>query len=207
MPHLIAADLACLRGGRLVFDQMAFDLSDGDALVLTGANGSGKSSLIRILAGLSRPFAGSLTWNGTCVLVDPDPYRRQVAVLGHLDGVKAALTLQENILFWARMAGISAPLPLVTRALTALNLEALADRPGRFLSAGQRRRAGMARVIAMARPIWLLDEPTIGLDRSSVDIVCQLIADHRRQGGLVVVSTHLPLDVPHAATRDLVSAS
>ena len=158
-----ATGLAAFRGERLVFRDLDFTVAAGGALLLTGPNGSGKSTLLRLLAGLLRPAAGTLTWDGADALADLSAHARRVAYLGHQDAVKPALTAVENLRFAARLSGGAAG-----TALAAVGLQDLADLPTRMLSAGQRRRLALARLALSQSPLWLLDEPTIGLDTASV---------------------------------------
>jgi heme exporter protein A len=191
---LQAVGLAAFRGERLVFRDVDFALAAGEALLLTGRNGSGKSTLLRLLAGLLRPAAGSLLWDGQDALADPTVHARRVAYVGHQDAVKPALTATENLRFAARLTGGDP-----AAALAALGLEALADLPARMLSAGQRRRLALARLALSRAPLWLLDEPTLGLDADSVARFGGLLAAHRAGGGTLVAATHLPLPVAEAA--------
>jgi len=161
--------LACVRGERRVFQDLDFAVPPGGALVLTGANGSGKSSLLRLMAGLLHPTAGDLLWDGRPVAEDAEGHRARLHYLGHLDAVKPVLTLAENLAFWARLRVASGGGTLrIAAALAAFDLTALAEAPGRRLSAGQRRRLALARLIAAPAELWLLDEPTVGLDRASL---------------------------------------
>ena len=178
---LAVAGVAAFRGERLVLRDVAFQVPPGGAMLLLGANGSGKSTLLRVLAGLKRPDAGTIHWNGVDIADDPAP----TAYLGHLDAIKLSLTVTENL---------RAPGAALGPALAAMDLEALRDLPGRLLSAGQRRRLALAR-LALRPPggLWLLDEPTLGLDAASVDRLGVLLAAHRREGGAIVTATHLPL--------------
>ena len=153
--------LTCQRGGRLVFSDLDFTVGAGEALLLTGANGSGKSSLLRIMAGLLTPAEGVLRLEGTAVTEDPDNWRASLAFVGHHDPVKPVMTVRENLSFWARLAGSDR----LDDALDAFGLADLADTPGRFLSAGQRRRTNLARLLVSQSRIWLLDEPSTALDR------------------------------------------
>lgn len=203
---LAARRLTCLRGERVVFSDLDFTLAPGGALILLGPNGSGKSSLLRLLAGLSHPFSGALTWNGTDIALDPDAHRGRLRYAGHQDAVKPTLTALENLSVWAGLDGLPDPEDRAERALEALAMDHVADMPGRYLSAGQKKRVNLARLAlapAPAAPLWLLDEPATALDRDSVDRLAALITSHRRAGGLVVLSTHSDLDVPAAATLDL----
>lgn len=183
-----ATGLAAFRGERLVFRDLDLALVAGGALLLTGANGSGKSTLLRLLAGLLRPAAGVLSWDGEDALADLTLHARRVAYVGHLDAVKPGLTAAENLGFAARLSG-----GVVGEALAAVGLEELTDLPARMLSAGQRRRLALARLALTDAPLWLLDEPTLGLDTGSVERVGVLLARHREAGGMVVAATHLPL--------------
>jgi len=192
---LIAEGLAVFRGERLVFHDLGFIVPERGALVLAGPNGSGKSTLLRLLAGLVRPVAGRVLWHGQDALADLATHARRIAYVGHLDAVKPGLTVAENLLFAARVAGRP-----VTEALQALQLEQLTDLPARMLSAGQKRRLGLSRLILSAAPLWLLDEPTLGLDIASIDRFGALLAAHRAEGGMVVAATHVPLPLPEAET-------
>ena len=184
--------LACRRGERLVFAGLSFLVAPGGALVLTGPNGSGKSSLLRLMAGLTPPEAGRLAWDGAPVRDDPAAHRARLHFIGHHDAVKPVLTVAETLSFWAGMRGGGAVMP----ALERFGLAALAAWPCRLLSAGQRRRLALARLVASAAPLWLLDEPLTGLDSDAITDLAAAIAAHRAQGGLAVFSTHaaLPLD-------------
>jgi heme exporter protein A len=195
---LQAEGLAVLRGERLVFRDVAFSLEAGGALLLTGPNGSGKSTLLRLLAGLLRPTAGTLRWDGEDALADLPMHAHRVGYVGHLDAIKPGLTAAENLAFAARVGGGS-----VTEALAGMGLEQLADLPARMLSAGQRRRLALARLGLARVPLWLLDEPTLGLDGRSVDRFGGLMEAHRAAGGAVVAATHLPLPLGQTAELQL----
>lgn len=186
--------LACRRGERLVFSGLAFAVPPGGALLLTGPNGSGKSSLLRLMAGLSRPEAGSLFWDGMPVGEDPAAHRARLHFIGHQDAVKPALAVGETLRFWAGMHGGAA----VAVALAHFRLEKLAHWPCRHLSAGQRRRLALARLLASPAPLWLLDEPATGLDvEAQADLLAAILA-HRRNGGRVALSTHADLPIAEA---------
>ncbi len=193
-------DLACIRSERIVFEDLEFVVGPGDALVLTGPNGSGKSSLLRIMAGIARPAAGELVWRGRPVGDDPEAFFGDVHYLGHRDAVKAALTVRENLAFHAALRG---PTAGIDDALARVGLAALADMPARLLSAGQTRRLALARLFASPAALWLLDEPTIALDRGSVEAVMAAIAEHRAAGGTVVASTNVPLGIDGGASLDV----
>jgi len=195
---LTAVDLACLRGDRLVFAGLGFRVAPGGALLLVGPNGSGKSSLLRLLAGLARPFRGTLAWDGRPVAEDPDAHRARLAYVGHLDAVKPALTVQESMAFWAGLSGAPDPQAAAAAALERTGIGRLSETAGRLLSAGQKRRAALARLFVAPRPLWLLDEPTVALDRAAVAQLERAAAAHRADGGMVVASTHADFDLPGA---------
>lgn len=200
---LVAESLACRRGGRLVFSGLSFRLPPGGALVLTGPNGSGKSSLLRVLAGLLPPQAGQLAWQGQPVEGGGDAYRRAIAYVGHLDAVKPTLSAADNLAFWASLMGASAAGERVEAALAGFGLTDLAGLPGRYLSAGQRRRLSLARLLMSDARLWLLDEPTVALDTVSLGLLEVAIAGHRATGGLVVLATHAPPDLAAPDSLDL----
>lgn len=197
--------VACRRGERLVFAGLDLALEAGGAILLTGPNGSGKSSLLRLLAALLRPADGDMTWDGAAVWGDPEAYRAELRYVGHLDAVKPVLTAYETLAFWAAAYGSEAP--RIDRALAAFDLEALAETPGRMLSAGQKRRLTLARLVVSPGRLWLLDEPTVGLDSASVERLGAEIAAHRTDGGLVVLATHTAIDLPGAQNLDLGDAA
>ncbi len=194
-------DLLCVRGERRVFAELDFTVAAGGLLVLTGPNGSGKSSLLRVMAGLLRPARGALTWDGAPVADDPEAQAARLHYLGHLDAVKPVLTAAENLAFWAALHGRGAA--EVRRALDAFDLTALAEVPGRMLSAGQKRRVALARLLAAPAEVWLLDEPTVGLDTASLARLNTAIVEHRGTGGRVIAATHVPLDAEGAEILDL----
>jgi heme exporter protein A len=190
-------DLACVRGGRLVFSGLGFRLSAGELLAVTGPNGSGKSSLLRVLAGLLRPEAGSLAFHGRSEEESVAHY------LGHADALKPALSLRETLRFWAALH--SGAEPGVASAADRVGLGHALELPAGVLSAGQRRRAGLARLLVAPRPLWLLDEPGSALDREGEALLGRLMAEHLAAGGLIAAATHQAL--PHAPHRTLDMAS
>ena len=192
--------MACIRGERPVFSGVSFSLEPGGALTLVGPNGSGKSSLLRILAVLLKPAGGTLTWEGAPVDQDWTAHRQRLHYVGHLDAVKPTLTATENLRDWARFRGAARAAP---GALEALGIEELADVPGRFLSAGQRRRLALARLLAAPAPLWLLDEPTVTLDADASARVTAMIAAHRTDGGIAIVATHGEIALDGAGRLEL----
>ncbi|MGH6942660.1 MAG: heme ABC exporter ATP-binding protein CcmA [Geminicoccaceae bacterium] len=198
---LSAEDLACVRGGRLVFADLAFALGPGDALLLRGPNGSGKSSLLRLLAGFLRPSAGALSWDGAPIQDDLASHRARLHYVGHADAVKGALSTRENLEFAGAIAGGADA--ALDAALQAFGLQGLADVPARFLSAGQRRRLALARLATVERALWLLDEPTVGLDAESRQRLQQAIGRHRSAGGIAVLASHGDVDVSDPLVLEL----
>jgi heme exporter protein A len=188
--RLCAVDLACHRGGRDVFRGLGFAVASGEALTITGRNGAGKSSLLRTIIGLARIAHGRIA------LEDGDPeltVAEQAHYLGHQDALKPSLSVRENLKFWAGFLGDRNA--DIRPALDAVGLNELADLPAAYLSAGQRRRLSIARLLAVKRPIWLLDEPTSTLDASAQQRLAGLMRAHLDDGGLILAATHAPLDL------------
>jgi heme exporter protein A len=183
--RLSALDLACHRGGRDVFAGLSFAVASGEVLTVTGRNGAGKSSLLRTIVGLVRLAQGKLSLEGG----DPElTIAEQAHYLGHQDALKPSLTVAENLRFWAGFLGTQAV--DIHPALTAVGLDELADLPSAYLSAGQRRRLSIARLVAVKRPIWLLDEPTSTLDAAAQNRLAGLMRAHLAGGGLIMAATH-----------------
>lgn len=185
---LIADMLSSVRGGRAVFSKLSFEVAGGEALLLTGPNGSGKTTLIRTIAGLLRPAAGQVRLEGG----HPEhSLGEECHYVGHLNGVKSTLSVEENAKFWNRF--LDGAHEAVETALATFGLSALRDIPAGYLSAGQKRRLGLARVLLARRPIWLLDEPTVSLDEASQAMVAGAVDAHVAAGGMVIAATHVPL--------------
>jgi heme exporter protein A len=193
---LLAENLALNRGGRPLLAGISFVVGAGEALLLLGANGVGKTTLIRAVAGLIAPAAGSIRFEGGA------PERsvgEQCHYIGHLNGIKASLTVAQNAAFWGRFLGRRQD--QLDAALAAFGLAGLRDIPAAYLSAGQQRRLGLARVLLAHRPIWLLDEPTASLDHVAVEALTRVVAQHLATGGLVIAATHTALGF--ATAREL----
>lgn len=188
---LTAEKLACARGERRVFSDLAFEVLAGEALVVEGANGAGKTSLLRLIAGFLMPAAGSVTLRMDAgALSDGEERSRHVGWLGHQDGIKPQMAAGEQLEFFARLYGASLP---IAPALERVGLGRQREFPCRYLSAGQRKRLGLARLILSGRPLWLMDEPFAALDTAGRALAADLMRGHCAQGGIVVAATHDPL--------------
>lgn len=191
--RLIVEDLACRRSGRRIFSGLSFAMDEGQALAVTGRNGAGKSSLLAMLAGRLKPDRGTIRVEGVGEASLPECLH----VVGHRDGLKGALTAKENLDFARDLLG--APRLSAREALEAMGLAHALRLPVGYLSAGQRRRVALARLLVCWRPLWLLDEPTAALDTASQGLLAGLMARHRAEGGLVVAATHMPLGLEGAS--------
>lgn len=189
--QLCGRNVTCVRGGRDIFAGLDFEISSGSALAVTGPNGAGKSSLLRIVAGLLPQAAGEIILNGGG---DDLTLAEQSHYLGHRDPIKGALTVRENLEFWDAFLG--GETTGATESLAAVRLAHAADLPAAFLSAGQRRRLSIARLLAVRRPIWLLDEPVSALDTEGQSLFTALMRAHLADGGIVLAATHGPLGIP-----------
>ena len=198
--RLSGRGIKCVRGGREVFSGLDFEAASGEALAVTGPNGSGKTSLLRLIAGLLTIADGSVGLEGgESELTLPE----QAHYLGHRDALKPALSVLENLCFWQDFLGgevFEARQANILESLAAVGIDHAAHLPAAYLSAGQRRRLSIARLLAARRPIWLLDEPTSALDASAQDLFAGLMRDHLGRGGLIIAATHAPLGIP---TREL----
>ncbi len=197
--QLIAENLIIERGGRIIVNGVTFTANAGEVVLLTGANGAGKTTLLRALAGFLPIIAGAIR-----VLPESGdtPRAEHIHAIGHANAVKAHLTVRENVAFWADFLGPADGSEARTdQALAAFALRDLEEFPASYLSAGQRRRVGLARLLAAPRPIWLLDEPTVSLDAASTAQLADAIDAHTKAGGLAIAATHLPLGLQN--TREL----
>jgi heme exporter protein A len=208
--RLLGRGVRCVRGGRDVFSDLDFEVAAGEALAVTGPNGSGKTSLLRLIAGLLTPAGGSIALEGGETELT---LAEQAHYLGHRDALKPALSVLENLAFWRDFlgggitdAGVDVPPSLaqilaqslaqnLARSLASVGLDHATDLPAAFLSAGQRRRLSIARLVAVWRPVWLLDEPTTALDTAGQSLFSTLMHSHLATGGIIIAATHGPLGV------------
>lgn len=189
--RLAGSDVRCVRGGREVFAALDFTVDAGKTLAVTGRNGAGKSSLLRLIAGLLSSAGGTIRLEGGHAELT---LAEQCHFLGHRDALKPSLTVSENMAFWRAFLGGEAGLD-VGASLEALGISHLADLPASFLSAGQRRRLALARLVATRRSVWLLDEPTSALDTQAQALLTGLMSEHLGRGGLIVAATHDTLGI------------
>jgi len=199
---LDATDLECQRGTRRLFAGISFRLAPGECLQVQGANGSGKTSLLRILCGLSRPERGAVRWNGQPIEDLGDDYRAELLFCGHANALKEDLTASENLLASAALGGTPASLDSARAALDAFGILSLEALPVRALSQGQKRRVALARVATCERRLWILDEPLAALDARAAETLAARIDSHLAHGGLAVLTSHQPVGL-RAATRAL----
>ena len=192
---LYGENLECERGGRQVFDGLEFSVKSGEMLILRGPNGAGKTSLLRMIAGLNEPMQGILRFSGG---ESEEDFTRQCHFIAHQEAFKPALTVEENLQFWADFFGGGD----IERALEAFSMERLASFSAALLSAGQKRRLALGRLVLTHRPIWLLDEPTVGLDAKSVGQLQKLMRAHLDNDGIIVATTHIDLGMDGARVFD-----
>ena len=187
---LQASNLSCIRSDRELFSGVGFELAPGGLLRLLGANGAGKTSLLRLLCGLLRPDTGSVQWNGVDTDADPDAFHAAMLYLGHQNALQDALTVQENLAFYAALAGDSGQALRTLPALTRMGVRACQHKLVRHLSQGQKRRAALSRLLLTRAPLWILDEPFVALDHAAILTLAEVISEHLQQGGMVIMTSH-----------------
>ncbi len=200
---LTAQGLACLRGDRLLFKNVAFELSAGGLMYVLGENGSGKSSLLRLLCGLLTPEEGAVFWNGQAIGQDAELYQTDLTYIGHLNGLKDDLTALENLQFGARLAGNVVDNVAALKALTAIGVARCANLPVGVLSQGQKRRVALARLWLTRSKLWILDEPFAALDTASVEVLAAQLSAHMVNGGMTIITTHQDVAIQAQSTQTL----
>ncbi len=198
---LVLDNLTCRRAGRLVFHDLCFEVEAGQAAALRGSNGVGKSTLLRQLAGLLPVARGDARLGDISLAGDRQGFQERVAYAGHLDAVKPALSIGENLTLWAEIHGNDAA--RAEAALARFGLDVIATRPAAQCSAGQKRRLGLARLLVADRPLWLLDEPTVSLDADAAELVADLVREHIAAGGMALIATHVELGLGDIPTLEM----
>ena len=201
---LDVSNLECVRGEQSLFAGIGFRLDAGEMLYLQGKNGSGKTSLLRILCGLSHPATGEVRWRGESIGKLGEDYRRELCYLGHHNAIKEELTPLENLLVSARLADEALDEGVALNALEQVGLAGREDLACRYLSQGQKRRVALARLVGERRALWVLDEPYVALDSTAIELVAGLISAHLQRGGLAVLTTHQAVAVAAGKVRKLV---
>ncbi len=201
--HFQADRLSCMRGDRMLFTGIGFQLKAGEWLHVRGENGVGKTSLLRLLAGLSKPPEGSVDWNGISIEADPTSYRRELFFLGHRDALKDDLTALENVLIASALDGSAVSQDQALSALCRFGLRGRELLPVSCLSAGQKRRVILARLLLRKATLWILDEPFNALDSRAVELLSSLIAEHLASGGMAVLTSHQAIPLPNAKVLSL----
>ena len=200
---LMAQDLACLRGDRLLFKNVGFELNAGGLLYVLGENGSGKSSLLRMLCGLLMPESGAVFWDKKTIKEEAESYLSNLTYIGHLNGLKDDLTALENLYMSARSAGYEVTEAKALAALRAIDIERCANLPARVLSQGQKRRVTLARLWLTEAKLWILDEPFAALDVASVEVLAKRLGEHLLNGGMAILTTHQDVAVKAQSTQTL----
>ena len=200
---LTAQGLACLRGDRLLFKNVGFELSAGGLMYVLGENGSGKSSLLRLLCGLLTPEDGEVFWNGKSIKHDAESYQADLIYVGHLNGLKDDLTVLENLEFSARLVGNMVDNGTILNALTAIGVARCANLPVGVLSQGQKRRVALARLWLTRSKLWILDEPFAALDAASIAVLAAQLNQHMANGGMTIITTHQDVVIHAQSTQTL----
>ena len=201
---LEVCNLQCVRGNQSLFSALNFRLTGGEMLHLKGRNGSGKTSLLRLLCGLAAPDNGEIRWRSQAIKQLGEDYRRELLYLGHHNSIKAELSPLENLCLAAKLSGQTFSQQKTLAALAEVGLAGREDLLSRYLSQGQKRRVALARLFVEQRLLWLLDEPYVGLDSAAVTRLAELMAQHLQQGGVLILTTHQAVTIPGVKTRELV---
>lgn len=196
-------NLACVRGDRELFRDVNFSLEAGGLMQVRGPNGSGKTSLLRMLCGLSNPAAGEIRWSGASIRALDGEYYGAMTYIGHLSGTKDDLTVIENLRISSALAGFDIGIDQAKEALGYIGLRGREGLPVKVLSQGQRRRVALARLLVCKTPLWILDEPLVALDVAAVKLIQELLEQHLREGGMVVMTTHQEIDITAISTTQL----
>lgn len=196
---LIADNLRCIRQDRVIFKGLNFSLLPAQGLWVKGKNGAGKSSLLRMIAGLLKPAKGTITWKEIDTREDPENFRKDFRYIAHQDALKPVLTVKENIQFWSEYHGGNR----VDEALERFELKHIQDTPAQILSAGQKKRTNLARLVASPAPLWILDEPLSSLDVHYIDLFIDLLKDHLDNGGMTLLATHQPIELDRLSVFNL----
>lgn len=201
---LIATDLECIRGEHTLFENVSFSVKAGELMFVGGANGSGKTSLLRLLCGLSTPDSGQICWHGTDIRRLKGNYRSEMTYLGHLSGIKDELTAIENLRISCVLSGCEISEEQAEVALGRIGLTGREMLPARVLSQGQRRRVALARLLVIKTKLWILDEPLTALDVAAIELIKEILEHKLAEGGIVIMTTHQEINITAAATHHLV---
>ncbi len=192
---LQVSNLACVRGDRQLFSGLEFEVPDGGLLYLKGTNGAGKTSLLRILCGLSRPETGEIRWNGEVVRPQDEQFRQDLFYQGHQNAMQEALTVEENLCFYAALSGQASDPQQTGAALAKLGVRACQGRLVRHLSQGQKRRVALSRLLMTSARLWILDEPFVALDIQAITALSEIVAAHLQRGGMAILTSHQAVDI------------
>lgn len=196
---LIADNLRCIRQDRVIFKGLDFTLEAGQGLWIKGKNGAGKSSLLRMIAGLLKPSKGTIIWKKADTREEPESFRQEFRYIAHQDALKPVLTVKENIQFWSEFHGGNR----VDEAIERFELGHIQDTPAQILSAGQKKRTNLARLVASPAPLWILDEPLSSLDVHYIDLFIELLKEHLENDGMALLATHQPIEIDRLSIFNL----
>jgi heme exporter protein A len=196
-------ELECVRGDRLLFSQLSFTVTPGNLLHVQGANGSGKTTLLRAICGLLQPQVGTIYWHGKNIHSIRDEFYNDILYLGHLNGIKPDLTGIENLRISATLSGLAIKTSLLWEALQRMGLNGFEDLQTKVLSQGQKRRVALAKLLLSRAPLWILDEPFVGLDNTAVDLILKILANHLAHSGMIIITTHQDLFIQSGSVHCL----